>query len=137
MALSPTLAATVAALLLAGNGAAAGRPALRLDADAGSPAYGTVEVVGLDAATLALLRQGLTADEWRAVFPVYTGSRIPAAGERPPVAGSWAVEGEVLRFRPRFPLVPGLDYAARFDLARLKPPGAPDPGDGRGPAGGR
>src|SRR5262245_1541446 len=33
--------------------------------------------------------------------------------------GSYAVEGEVLRFEPRFPLAPGVRYRAVFDPSKL------------------
>ncbi|MCP3963882.1 MAG: Ig-like domain-containing protein [bacterium] len=89
-------------------------PSIRLD-----QAAGTVEAVGLDPDLLGALGK-LTADDWRAVFPVYTGSEPPADGSRPPVAGAWTVEEGIVRFRPRFPLVPGLGYVARLDVAALR-----------------
>ncbi len=93
--------------------AAAEAPTIRLDADAGA-----VEAAGLDPELLAGL-DALTAEDWRAVFAVYTGTQPPADGT-PAVAGSWTVEGGAVRFRPRFPLVAGLAYTARLDLARLE-----------------
>ena len=64
-------------------------------------------------------------------FAVFTGSELPA-GDRPPVAGSWTIDGDLLRFTPRYPLVPGLAYVARLDLralSRAALPGAGPPGE--------
>ncbi len=106
----------VAAILLASitGAAAAGEPTLRLDPD-----FGAVEAAGLDAGLVdRLAGRILSADDWRAVFAVYTGDELPG-DDRPAVAGSWAVEDGVVRFRPRFPFVPGLTYVARLDLAAI------------------
>lgn len=103
--------------------AAAAEPAaagLRLNTDAGSLDFGTVEATGLAAEILEQLRhQDWTAPDRQATFAVYTGSEPPLRGGKPAVSGEWAVDGEVLRFRPRYPLVPGLTYVARLDFARL------------------
>ena len=102
-------------LILGAPAAFAGTVELRLDADSA-----TIEATGLDPALLRGLAGADPAEvDWRAVFPVYTGRELPADGEQPPVAGSWTVEEETLRFRPRYPLVAGVDYVARLDLGRL------------------
>ena len=93
--------------------AVAAEPAVRLD-----PAAGVVEAVDLPAAVLGHLGR-LTDDDWRAIFPVYTGSQLPTDAGKPPVAGTWVLEDRVVKFRPRFPLVAGLDYVARLDVGRL------------------
>ncbi len=93
---------------------------VRLDMAPGSDA--TVVVEGLDRELLAEL-DDLPEEEWREIFPVYTGQEIPEEGEgKPAILGSYAVEGGVVRFRPRFPLIPGLAYCARFDLGRAGVP---------------
>ncbi len=77
----------------------------------------SVVAVGLDRRVLATLDSaGPTAEDWQRLFPIYTGAELPTDG-RPPVAGKWTVEGEVLRFRPRFPFDPGLTYVTRLDLS--------------------
>jgi hypothetical protein len=50
---------------------------------------------------------------WASVFAVYA-----AAGDVPPLAGTYAVEGDVLVFHPRYPIAPGVRYRAVFE-----PPG--------------
>ncbi len=91
-----------------------------LNVDAAAPELGTVDVSGLDPHLLrGLADKDLSADDWRAIFPVYTGEELPVGEDRPPVAGSWTVEKGTLRFRPRYPLVAGLSYVARLDLDRL------------------
>ena len=67
------------------------------------------EVSGLDA--------GHPGDKasWGETFRVYTVFDKRSAGEElPAVAGSYVFEDGVLRFRPRFPLDPGLAYSARL-----------------------
>lgn len=67
------------------------------------------EVSGLDA--------GHPGDKasWGETFRVYTVFDKRSAGEElPAVAGSYVFEDGVLRFRPRFPLEPGLAYSARL-----------------------
>jgi hypothetical protein len=98
----------------------------------------TVEVAGLDAAVLPLLRlPKMTVSDWRSFLRVRVmperGQR--AAEDQPPVLGKYEVVGSVVRFQPRFPLEPGLRFRAEFDraaleklVARLSPrsrPGAP------------
>ncbi|MEM7351078.1 MAG: hypothetical protein AAF657_09750 [Acidobacteriota bacterium] len=96
-------------------------PALHLDTEADSAHFGTFFATGLDAVLLdALRRQPPTSDEWRAAFAVFTGTEVPRDETQPAVAGAWAVDGEVLRFRPRYPLVPGLTYSVRLDPGRLQ-----------------
>jgi hypothetical protein len=70
----------------------------------------TFEVVGLDRDDLeALASRVLDQDRASAVFAitVESGEKNP-----PPLLGSYQVEGDILRFRPRFPLERGLRYRA-------------------------
>jgi hypothetical protein len=79
----------------------------------------TVDVAGLSAADLAAIgKLGLQGEAWSELFAVYV---VPGAGKErgPALAGSYRVEGDVLRFRPRFPLVPGVRYRAVFSPARV------------------
>ena len=48
---------------------------------------------------------------WSALFSVYA-----AAGDVPPMVGTYSVDGGALTFRPRFPLSPGLHVRAVFRL---------------------
>lgn len=94
---------------------AADGPHVRLN---GSPEP-TVDVAGLSAADLAALgKLDLRGEAWSELLAVYV---VPAAGKErgPALAGSYRVEDEVLRFRPRYPLVPGVRYRAVFSPSRL------------------
>lgn len=68
--------------------------------------------VRFDAATgevEALAVNAQRGDDWPAVFPV----TLDAAGS-PPMLGTYTVRGPDVRFRPRFPFVPGQAYRAEF-----------------------
>lgn len=91
-------------------------PEIRLESRGGSLRLGAFEAVNLDPELIADLEsRALSAEEWQAVFAVYTGD---APGDRPAVAGSWTIEDHRIRFLPRFPLVEGLTYSARLDVGR-------------------
>jgi hypothetical protein len=53
--------------------------------------------------------------DWAPIFSVYAG-----AGDMPAMLGTYSVENGILKFRPRFPLSPGVQYRAVF-----RPPSAP------------
>jgi hypothetical protein len=79
----------------------------------------TVDVSGLSAADLAAIGAlGLKGEEWSRLFAVYVE---PASGKEqgPALLGSWRVEGGLLRFEPRFPLMAGVHYRAILDPARI------------------
>jgi len=62
----------------------------------------------------------MTRDRWTSFFPVRVISDSKSGSdENPPVLGSYRVEGNVIRFEPRFPLEPGVGYRAEFDPVRL------------------
>jgi hypothetical protein len=89
-------------------------PSIRL-APPGDP-RGVFEVVGLDPAEAGSLAAGEPGrDDWVKRFAVYT---IPEGRSSSslmlPLLGTYRVEAGVLRFRPRFPLEPGLVYFAQF-----------------------
>jgi hypothetical protein len=79
------------------------------------------EVVGADPAALeALSRRPPGPDEWPAIFAVATVATDAAgAGDRPNMLGKYEVGPGTLRFRPRFPLEPGVVYRASFDPTRI------------------
>ncbi|MBP3958224.1 hypothetical protein J8F10_23495 [Gemmata sp. G18] len=77
-----------------------------------------VEIVGVEKAHLTTLADAkLTAAEWPQVarLVVDEGSADEVA-KKPPVAGSWSVTADVLKFDPLFPLVPGTKYRVFCDL---------------------
>jgi hypothetical protein len=93
-----------------------GGPVIRAHADGTA-----VDVEGLrsdDQAALADVKW--KPEEWASLFALHVE---PAGGGdlagRPAVLGSYAVEGEALRFTPRFPLKPGVHYRAVFHPERL------------------
>ncbi len=102
----------------------------------GDPSRAVVEVVGSDpVAVTALEGPEVTAEHWRSFLSVKV-HREGKTDDLPPLLGRYRVDGQVLRFEPRFPLEPGVRYRAEFDPARLqalsplqpldrKPTGAP------------
>ncbi|MBL8794247.1 MAG: hypothetical protein JNM56_10095 [Planctomycetia bacterium] len=79
-------------------------PSIRLGAD--EQAF---EVVNLDAGQLSQFgKPGWPAERWPDVLAVRVGP------EAPPMAGAWDVADGVLRFRPRFPLRPGMRYTVAY-----------------------
>ena len=75
------------------------------------------EVTGLSAEALAeLARVKRTPEAWASLLSVHVSS---TSGDQPPMVGAWRVDGAVLRFEPRFPIVPGVRYQAKLDPSRL------------------
>jgi hypothetical protein len=102
-------------LLLAVPSARADAPQIHLNGKAAP----TVDITGLSSADLlAAGKLGLQGDGWSKLFSVYV---VPAAGKQRGLAllGSYRVEDGVLRFEPRFPLVPGVHYRALFEPSRI------------------
>jgi hypothetical protein len=64
------------------------------------------EVIGLDPHDLRLLKEAESKINWPALFPV----AVDIASV--PMAGSYRVTDQVVRFEPRFPLQPGIPYHA-------------------------
>jgi len=87
----------------------------------------TIDVRGLSAAELQALA-GWKADpeQWTRLLGVYVDRKEGKnPGDQPAVLGTQRVEGDLLRFQPRYPLVPGLGYRVIFDRKHL--PGRKDP----------
>jgi len=73
-----------------------------------------VEVSGLSAASLEQLQKaGWELPQWQRLLSVFADT-ANAAGDQslPPMAGSYRVQANVLRFEPQFPLEPGIQYRA-------------------------
>ena len=100
---------------------AAGAPTLAFDPDAGRT--GAVEVHGLTRDQLGRLEDAAKTTGWPAILSL----RLAAAdADSPAMLGTHAVDGDLLRFTPRFPLRPGQEYRATFapaaaGLRSLKP----------------
>ncbi|MFI5460861.1 MAG: Ig-like domain-containing protein [Isosphaerales bacterium] len=80
-----------------------------------------VAVAGADPSALPALRMpAMTRDRWTSFLSVRVMSENkPGSADYPPVLGSYRLEGDIIRFEPRFPLEPGVRYRAEFDPVRL------------------
>jgi hypothetical protein len=96
--------ACLAVILFVGTTAGAQTISIQFDG-------GTFRVAGWKAPPAA------PAKGWGSVFSVYAG-----AGDVPPLAGAYAIEGDALVFHPGYPIAPGVQYRAVFH-----PPGAGAP----------
>jgi hypothetical protein len=78
----------------------------------------SVEITGIDKVTLTAIAEAkLTADEWAKVARLVVDAGTPEeVAKKPPIAGTWTVTAEALRFEPQFPLVPGGKYRVFCDL---------------------
>jgi hypothetical protein len=96
-------------------------PTLHLNDAPDEAGYGTLDVLGLAAPALARLHNAtLPRQDWEALFALYTADALPTSpDDTPPVLGTYTVQDGGIRFTPRFPLVAGLSYTARFDLRRF------------------
>jgi hypothetical protein len=66
------------------------------------------------------------AQAWQDVVRVEIATSAVTAHSLPPMAGTFAVEGALVRFTPAFPFEPGARYRVRVDAAKL-PGGAAAP----------
>jgi hypothetical protein len=86
-------------------------PGIRLTLPPDGAAGAFIEVVGLSSDDLdALSDARLTTEQWTALL------RVSVGGDAPPMLGTYSVTRSALRFTPAFPLDPGRQYEARFDL---------------------
>jgi hypothetical protein len=80
----------------------------------------TVEVAGLRKEALTgLTKLPAESAKWAEVLEVYVDRPGQARGDQPAMLGSCAVDREVLRFVPRYPLVRGVRYRAVLRQAAL------------------
>jgi hypothetical protein len=79
-----------------------------------------IDVIGLAPTDLAnLARVPLDASQWAEVFAVYVQQRKGESTNATAVLGSYRLERDVVRFEPRFPLVPGVRYRAVLDRGKV------------------
>ncbi|HJZ56388.1 MAG TPA: hypothetical protein VKE74_15595 [Gemmataceae bacterium] len=80
-----------------------------------------VEVTGLSADALAKLKTAeLAPAEWAAILRVVVAEGTPEdITGRPPVAGTYSVTADAIRFEPAFKLTPGVKYRATFAPSKL------------------
>jgi hypothetical protein len=77
-----------------------------------------IEVTGLSSASLdALGNAALSDEQWQSIF------RVAVADDAPAMLGAYALDGDIVRFTPAFPLDAGRQYQASFDPSRI--PGRP------------
>ena len=96
-------------LLVAGPAHGEGKLSIRLNGAAAQ----TIDVAGLAASDLATLGKLASPEEWQVLLAVYVA---PAPGKErgPALLGSYRVEDGVVRFEPRFPLVPRSPLSSGF-----------------------
>src|SRR5262249_25053594 len=58
-------------------------------------------------------------EDWEPIFAVYVEREGKDRTGQPALLGSYRVEGDALRFEPRFPLSRGVKYRAVFNPAKL------------------
>jgi hypothetical protein len=78
-----------------------------------------VEASGLDRSVLREIeKSGNTPERWQS-FLIVRVVRDDTGGsdKTPPMLGTYRLDGDVLRFEPRFPMEPGVRYRAEFDPA--------------------
>jgi hypothetical protein len=102
----------LAAVFLGGGGGEAQAAALRWRVEANSA---VVELTGLDR---AWLQEGATYApgdaRWISLLAVFAEQAAAGTQALPPMAGEWRIEGDTLRFVPRFPLARGVRYRAEY-----------------------
>src|SRR5687767_13503537 len=113
MAARPTqLCATLAAILCTIACSRTPSPAVSL---VGSPAPTAVELRGLPSADLnALSRAGLSERQWQDILAVRVGE-----GSALPMAGSYEVDGSVVRFTPMYGFDAGRAFSISVDPRRI------------------
>jgi hypothetical protein len=87
----------------------------------GNTARSVVEVTGVSSlAVREFEKPEMTPDRWKSFLAIRVIPEGTAETDKtPPLLGTYRVEGDVLRFEPRFPLEPGVRYRAELDLVRL------------------
>jgi len=80
-----------------------------------------VEVIGIDREALAALAKSeMTRERWTSCLAIRVVADRPGkVTDTPPLLGTYQIDGDLIRFVPRFPLEPGLSYRAELDLARI------------------
>jgi hypothetical protein len=114
-------AGQTATAAVSGDNRAPNTPRLSWKTRNADPASIAVEVSGADPACLkALTNNEVNVDGWTSFLAVRI-VRAPSSrkAELPPVWGTYRVDGDIIRFEPRFPLEPGMTYRAEFDPVRL------------------
>ena len=112
----PKACLAVLALILFGSGQAPTAPTIRWEDDPSG-----VSVVGLSPGLLKAFKAG----DGPTVLAIMVESKT-AQADRPSMLGSYRVEGDSLRFTPRYPFDRGRTYSATFRPSRLTGGKEPD-----------
>jgi hypothetical protein len=67
----------------------------------------------------ALERSNRSAEQWAEIFAIRVDSAAPQVVDLPAMLGAYRIEGDSLRFTPRFPLDRGRTYVATFRPSRI------------------
>jgi len=112
-------AAVLLVLVVPSSAAVEGAPRLLAGVEPGAAGFGTVWVEGLPSERLSRLeRLAPDAPAWLDILAVRT--RVADLEGLPAMLGAWRVAGDRIAFEPRFPLVAGRAYHARFDGGALE-----------------
>jgi hypothetical protein len=113
----------IAAALATGSPAEGPGPSIRWELDPSGRAS-AVSVLGLEPESLAALRGARwPADRWPVLLSVTIDEEAARKADRPSMLGSYRVDGEVLRFTPRYPFDRGRRYRATLRPSNI--PGVP------------
>ena len=92
-------------------------PSIVFNQDKQSEYYGFLIVKHLPINVIkALKARNLKENEWKKLFPVYTGGTRPTDATKPSILGSYWVKNDQLYFKPRFFWVEDLKYYAELRL---------------------
>jgi hypothetical protein len=99
-----------------------GEPALQFHSEPAHPAYGSVDLQGVDARLMEELRHAKpSVGQWQTAFSISVQDASMFRGDRtvPSVLGNYEILQDRVRFTPRYPLTPGLTFRATVDLEEL------------------
>ena len=96
-----------------------GKIRIHLNSDSVNSGNATIDIAGLELAALEQLKKrSLSSEQWKNLFVVYTA---PTTGTAVlPLLGRYLVESARIRFVPRFPLLQGMTYSARFNVGLFR-----------------
>jgi hypothetical protein len=119
--------AAASVLLLSTSAHSSEAPIIRL-APTEKDAPARIEITGLDKSVLDAARKlGAEDKHWDKFLKVQVADdkrQVPT--DRPALLGTWRVDGDKLRFEPRFPLQKGLTYRVTFSPSGLTATGTSD-----------
>ncbi|EAY27550.1 hypothetical protein M23134_02797 [Microscilla marina ATCC 23134] len=95
-------------------------PVIWLETNRQKADYGVLKVKNLPEQLLTALQQKKPiAQDWKKLFPVYTGGKKPADTDQPSIIGDYFIKQTLLCFKPRFFWVNDLHYYCELRLLEL------------------